>query len=413
MSEEQAAASEEAKAPSPPPKVDPETLAIRARPPRAIRFRREVIIAGAAAGAAALVAVAWIALEPRIVRQAAQQSELSQPGARPANEVAQGLPDNYAGVPRLGPPLPGDLGRPILRARQREMAAQEGYPGSAVEAAMPERQRKAAELRAARESALLVQSGRPPAAGPAARDAVALPAPRVPELAPADAGSGSHGQDHKAKFVASLDDGGDINPHRLSGPASPNSLVAGSVIAASLLTGLNSDLPGMVIAQVTQNAYDTATGQVLLVPQGARLVGKYDSAVAFGQRRALVVWQRLILPDGRSMRLDNMPAADPSGYAGLADKVDFYTWRLLKGAAISTLLGVGAQLSVSGESDLVEAIREAAQTNIARAGDQLAQHNLNIPPTVTIRPGTPVRLIVRRDLVFPPRVHKEPDHVRP
>jgi len=103
------------------------------------------------------------------------------------------------------------------------------------------------------------------------------------------------------------------------------------VIAASLITGLNSDLPGIVTAQVTQNVFDTITGNILLVPQGARLIGKYDSVVAFGQRRALVIWQRLILPDGSSVRLDNMPATDASGYAGLTDKVDFHTGTRLKG----------------------------------------------------------------------------------
>lgn len=104
-----------------------------------------------------------------------------------------------------------------------------------------------------------------------------------------------------------------------------HTLSAGSIISASLITGLRSDLPGLVTAQVTENTYDTATGRLLLVPQGARLVGSYDSVVAFGQKRALVVWQRIIMPDGSSMRIDNVPATDPSGYVGLADKVDFHT----------------------------------------------------------------------------------------
>ena len=185
-------------------------------------------------------------------------------------------------------------------------------------------------------------------------------------------------------------------------PLSPNALLAGSVIAASLMTGLNSDLPGMVTAQVTQNVFDTVTGTILLVPQGARLIGKYDSVVAFGQRRALVIWQRLILPDGSSMRLDNMPATDAAGYAGLSDKVDFHTWALLKGVAIATFLGVGSELSISGESDLLQAIRESAQSNTARAGDQMTQRNLDIQPTITIRPGAPVRVLVTRDLIFTP-----------
>jgi type IV secretion system protein VirB10 len=235
------------------------------------------------------------------------------------------------------------------------------------------------------------------ATGRGAAPAVGDGAPATPDThAPAVPATGTR----KEQFASARDTSGDLNSSGLVAPVSPNSILAGSVIAASLITGLNSDLPGMVTAQVIQNAFDTVTGNILLVPQGARLIGKYDSVVAFGQRRALVIWQRLILPDGSSVRLDNMPATDAAGYAGLSDKVDFHTWTLLKGVAIATLLGVGSELSISGESDLVQAIRESAQSNTARAGDQITQRNLDIQPTITIRPGTPVRVFVTRDLVF-------------
>ena len=126
----------------------------------------------------------------------------------------------------------------------------------------------------------------------------------------------------------------------------------------------------------------------------------YDSVVAFGQKRALVVWQRIILPDGSSVRIDNVPATDTSGYAGLSDKVDVHTWQLLKGVALSTLLGVGTEASFgSSESDLVRAIRESAQQSGSRAGDQLVTHNLNIQPTMRVRPGWPLRVIVHKDIV--------------
>lgn len=126
------------------------------------------------------------------------------------------------------------------------------------------------------------------------------------------------------------------------------------------------------------------------------------SVVAFGQHRALVVWQRIIMPDGSSLKIDNVAATDAAGYAGLADKVDFHTWTLLKGVAISTLLGVGSTLGFTGGSDLVSAIRQAAQQNVARASDQLTSRNLQVQPTITIRPGTPVRLVVHRDLILEP-----------
>ena len=217
-------------------------------------------------------------------------------------------------------------------------------------------------------------------------------------------GPGRHpnAQDNKSAFVSHSGSDGHINPHRLAPAASPYMLSAGSVIPASLITGLRSDLPGLVIAQVTERVYDSATGHILLIPQGARLIGSYDSAVAFGQRRALIVWQRIVMPDGSSLELDNVPASDAAGYAGLEDKVDFHTWTLFKGAAISSLLGVGANLTFTGESDLVEAIRQSTQQNVSRAGDQLTSRNLHIQPTITIRPGAPVRLVVRRDLVLAP-----------
>ena len=130
--------------------------------------------------------------------------------------------------------------------------------------------------------------------------------------------------------------------------------------------------------------------------------------MAFGQSRALVVWQRIILPDGSSLRIDNVPATDPSGYVGLEDKVDFHTWALLKGVALSTLLGVSSELALSGQSDLVQAIRMSTQNNVSRAGDQITQRNLGAQPTITIRPGTPVRLVVHRDLVLGPPSAERP-----
>jgi type IV secretion system protein TrbI len=164
--------------------------------------------------------------------------------------------------------------------------------------------------------------------------------------------------------------------------------MAGTVIAASLVTGLNSDLPGFVIAQVTEHVYDTVSGRFLLIPQGSRLVGKYDSIVAFGQERALVVWQRIILPDGSSIVIDNLPATDTGGYAGLADQVDLHTWKMLKGVALATVLGVGSELAFgSGDNDLVKALQQSTQSTTNRAGQRLVERNLNVQPTITSAPA--------------------------
>ncbi|MBU6442918.1 MAG: TrbI/VirB10 family protein, partial [Alphaproteobacteria bacterium] len=208
-------------------------------------------------------------------------------------------------------------------------------------------------------------------------------------------------QGRKLDFLDSKTDTGIYNPHALQKPVSPYELLAGTVISASLITGLDSDLPGLVVAQVTENVFDTVTGRTLLVPQGARLIGTYDSVVAFGQSRALVVWRRIIMPDGSSIEIDNLPATDAQGYAGLEDQIDYHTWTLLKGIALSTLLGVGTQASFgSNNSNLVEAIRQSTQESTNQAGQKIVEKDLDIQPTIKVRPGWPLRVVVSKDIVF-------------
>ena len=397
------APSEEA-APVSPPKIDPEALVLRAAPGRAIRFKRGAIVSLAAIAAVAVAGTGWYALEPR-AGHVATAADDGDPLARPPADTLGALPASYATVPKLGPPLPGDLGRPILeRQRQLETGAGPTTVPPAAAGLMEERQRRLSELKAARESGLLVQASRS-----AAPQAVPNDVP-TPSGAPADSGDklsidldrDPNGQQRKTDFMRATDKAADSNPYALIAAPSPFTLSAGSVISASLITGLRSDLPGLVTAQVTERIFDSATGRILLVPQGARLIGTYDSVVAFGQRRALVVWQRILFPDGSSLRLDNAPATDSSGYAGLADGVDFHTWSLLKGVVLSTLLGVGAELQFSGNSDLVEALRQSTQQSVSQAGSQLTSRNLQVQPTITIRPGAPVRLLVHHDLILKP-----------
>jgi len=166
---------------------------------------------------------------------------------------------------------------------------------------------------------------------------------------------------------------------------------------------LNSDLPGFVIAQVTEPVYDTKTGIHLLIPQGSRLIGRYDARVGFGQNRALVVWQRLIRPDGSSIVIDNLPATDAGGAAGLTDRVDHHTWKLFQGAVLATLLNVGAELSSSGDDDdLAAALRDGGGDAANRVGQKVVERNLNIQPTIKVRPGWPLRVMVHKDLVLTP-----------
>ena len=388
-------------------KVDPEALVLRGRPRPVVRFRRGLVIGVTAAVAVGLASVAWLALDPPSLRLVGGEGSAGEPRRPGPPDALADAPSDYGEVPRLGPPLPGDLGRAILeheRALEAPSAGRDRLSAAdrARAAAEAEREREAAAERAARSSAVMVKlAGAGPSderiaasgsdgAGPAVADGSSPPI--------ANAAAASDRRPGGARSPT-----GDTNPHALRPPPSPWTLSAGAIIPASLITGLNSDLPGTVLAQVTENVRDSATGRTVLIPQGARLIGSYDSVVAFGQRRALLVWRRIVFPDGSSLELDNMPATDLAGFSGVEDGVDFHTWRLLKGIGLSTLLGIGTQVGLGGsESDLVRAVRESAQRNAARAGEQITSRNLEVQPTLTVRPGWPLRAIVHTDLVLRP-----------
>jgi type IV secretion system protein VirB10 len=389
-------------------KADPETLVLRGTAGRVVRFRRGAVVAAAALGSVAIVAVAWVGLRPPTFRTVTATDEKLE-AAMPPGELVD-APRSYSDVPKLGPPLPGDLGRPILE-HQRAMAVEQTALGGA-QVAQAERERAVADRKAARESGILMQMPGGGAAAtssnaPAAQTDIERPAAQPGEDRTRqvflDPEPDPNAQQHKLEFLMQVPGESDVNAHRLASAPSPYTLSAGSIISASLITGLNSDLPGLVTAQVTENAFDSATGRILLVPQGARLIGRYDSVVAFGQSRALLVWERILMPDGSSIHIDNLPATDTSGYAGLSDKIDRHSWQILKGVALSTLLGVGTELSFGNdESDLVAALRQSAQLSGARAGDQLVGKSLNIQPTLRVRPGWPLRVVVHKDIVLRP-----------
>jgi type IV secretion system protein VirB10 len=230
-----------------------------------------------------------------------------------------------------------------------------------------------------------------------------------PSAAPTTTGpSDPNLQEHKNAFLGGK--GGvapaDYLQRALEPPRSPYEIKAGTVLPAVLITAINSDLPGPVIAQVREHVYDTVTGNHLLVPQGSRLIAQYDSMVAWGQERVLVCWNRLILPNGNSMDLACMPAADLKGAAGLADQVDEHWWRILKGAAVATLLSAGTAY-VAGDTTsynptVGQVTARSASGEIGQVGAQLTRNNLSIQPTITVRPGFSVNVIVTKDMIVPP-----------
>jgi type IV secretion system protein VirB10 len=412
-------------------KDPPDALRLRGRPRGVTRLNRTALMIAAGGAGLLLFGAMSVALRPPRAIGEADRKELYNTETKPVAEGLDALPKSYAdAAPKLGRPLPGDLGAAILRAEEAEDAL--GYLDTEDFAALsPTPFRNSPEADAAREAALKEAQ-----TAAAAREGgvffqlrsnvLAQPTESVsaiaasagapfdfslaPERAPFGAGRDDdpNRQIRKLDFLEDARASATDNPHRLEDPLTPFEVMAGTVIPASLITGVNSDLPGTVIAQVTQNVYDTVTGQYVLIPQGAKLIGRYDSVIAFGQSRALLVWSRIIYPDGASIEIDNMPASDVAGYAGLADKVDFHTFRLLKGVVLSTLLGVGTELSFDdSESDLVEALRESAQSAANQAGQRIVQRNLDIQPTIRIRPGWPLRILVHKDLVLRPFTAKE------
>ncbi|TPJ04971.1 TrbI/VirB10 family protein [Mesorhizobium sp. B2-8-1] len=372
-------------------------MRLRAEPPRVTRLSRKAL---AGLGLAASLTVGGALIYALQNRQQGQGQELYSTDNRSTPDGLAGLPKDYAGVPKLGPPLPGDLGRPILAAQNGGPAPSTGPIGPD-----PEEQRREQELEAARTARLFASTQTRPAGEATAAQATTetMPRPDLASLGLAPQPATPSAQDRQRAFLDQPPDKRTVSADRVAAPASKNVLQAGAVIAAALITGIRSDLPGQITAQVTENVYDSPTGQIRLIPQGTRLIGQYDNGVGFGQRRVLLVWTRLIFPNGRSIVLEREPGADADGYAGVEDGVDYHWGELFKAAALSTVLSIGAQAGSSGEeSDVVRALRQGASDSISQTGQQIVQRQLNIAPTLTIRPGFPVRVIVTRDLVLEP-----------
>lgn len=367
-------------------------MRLRAEPPRVTRLSRKVL---ATAGVVVSLGIGGSLIYALQTRDGEGPSEeLYSTENRSTAEGLAGLPRDYTG-PVLGPALPGDLGRPILDAQNRGQPVVP--PAMAAPQVDPEEQRRLAELEAARTSRVFFQTG--PAATTSSSN---LAAPNLAGIRLGGQAGTPTAQDRQLAFLNAPVDRRTVATDRVMAPASPYVLQAGAVIPAALITGIRSDLPGQITAQVTENIYDSPTGRILIVPQGTRIIGEYSNDVGFGQRRVLLVWSRLIFPNGRSIVLERQPGADTQGYAGLQDGVDYHWWDLAKAAGLSTLLAVGSELAVSDEDRLVRAIRDGAQDTINDAGQQIIRRQLQVAPTLTIRPGFPVRVIVTRDLVLEP-----------
>lgn len=374
-------------------------LRLRPERPPVTRLSRRVLATLGAVATALILGALVFALQSPGRRQ--ESTELYSTDHKTTADELEKLPKDYAGlpeapprsIPQLGPPLPGDLGRPILNAQGGTPSADEQRIAQEDEAARVSRVFATTNLRQEPASA-----GSPPVASGGL--------PGQPQAAdskpPIDPGSLQNMQDRKLTFLSAQTDKRTVSPDKLSRPASRYIVQAGSVIPAALITGIRSDLPGEITAQVTENVYDSPSGKFLLIPQGARLIGQYDSQISFGQSRVLLVWTRIIMPNGTSIVLEHQPGADSAGYAGLEDDVDYHWGNLAKAAAISTLLGIASELVLNSNNSVVQALRTGAENTVNQTGQTLVSRQLNVQPTLTIRPGFPVRVVVNRDLIFAP-----------
>jgi type IV secretory pathway VirB10-like protein len=412
------------------PKVDPATLALRASPRPVTRLNRRTVAAlMGAVGLIVFLATMW-ALQPNRGKKPDSGPELQATQQVTHADGLQTLPRDYASiakVPQLGPPA-GEFGRPVLREEQAAGIASESgadqpdfRPNSEVDANRVERLRQQDEAEAAAKAQVFFQTGQH--SRDAGNSADSAPAPRsLPEsdlpsspgaspsvgapLPPRDDVVDQNQQDHKQSFINHTSDPKIYSSAALQTPRSPYQIMAGTIIPAALVTGINSDLPGEIIATVTQNVYDTVTGRYLLLPQGSRLLGQYDSQVTYGQRRVLLVWTRILMPDGSSMVLERLPGVDMAGYSGVEDGVNWHWGQIFVGAVLTTLLGVNAQLVAANTNtnsgSIVIATRQSAQDSVNQVGQQITRKNLSIQPTLTARPGLPVNVIVNKDIVLRP-----------
>lgn len=406
-----------------------ERLKIRSNPKPPTRINRKVLIVAAGLVALGLFTAMSVALQPPIAVDPANQRELYNTSNTRKPEGLAALPTSYSDVRPaptipLGPPMSGDIGSTIL-ATERELGLEPEYitqfetdfrPNPEDEAARAARMREAALAEEAAKAPVFFQlrsNARTEQAGGAQRSsrdtgfelgsellALAAQTPNIPSAIVRS--SDPNLQSRKSAFASEVGDSDIYNPNRLQDPQSPYQVMAGTLIPASLITGINSDLPGTIIAQVTQPVYDTVKGRHLLIPQGARLIGRYQSEVSFGQNRALVVWDRLIFPDGSSIQISE-PGADASGYAGLSDRTDHHWNRVFVAAGLATVLGIGAELGSDGDGDIERAIRRGTSDTVNEAGQRVVDRNLGIQPTIRVRPGWPVSVIVTRDMILEPR----------
>ena len=350
------------------------------------------------------------------------------PASPTAAEAIQRLPSNYAQLPRgsagddidgaavppLGPPLPGDIGAIAIGTNNGHLGAQSlsAYEQALLQQRLESIKRAEKAREAGFEFAGGASAGMQGSSGETGSDALGAlvrdPAAAANQtLAGMTHTTGDRDSDNRQDDkMAFLDQGRKPRSPVVQGvqwPASPYTMFAGTILPGVLITGINSDLPGQIEGQISQNVYDTVTGTHLLLPQGTRVLGTYDSRITYGQSRVLVVWTRLIRPDGSNIDLDGMAGVDLSGYAGVSGKVDRHLGRLLTAVVLGSIIQAGAESGTNYTfPTYTDLARQGAGEGVNQATQQIVRKELSVQPTIEVAPGTRFNVFTTQDIVLPP-----------
>lgn len=430
-------------APVPAPEEN-KPLPLRATPAKGTRIKPGLIWA-ITGGMGAVTAVAVVmALQPHHVKAADPRQQQKEAAQAAQADLTPTMPDSLAAipstygptadtnsvvVPKLGAPLHGDLGYMEHSQAQQNLAAAASIGATqstaepaptvpAIKPLTPAQQRaeqlaeeRAKQAQAARSAPVEFAMQQGSQAGPTAMPtSLQGPGPAGGSIAPEQArpteNEDQNMQDEKRSF-AKFGSKSDPYLHQpLITPRSPYQLMAGTLIPAIMVTGINTDLPGHIAAQVSQNVYDSISGKYLLIPQGSKLLGEYDSKISYGQERILIAWSRLIMPNGASIMLEGMPGVDLRGFAGVKDGVNNHYLKMLGGVVLGSVIGAGAQLASGPTSPAAptfgQLVGQGAAQNINQAGQQVTSKNLNLQPTLTIPYGYRVNVFVTKDIILKP-----------
>jgi len=412
--------------PEEPQEVTEPGVMLHPEPPTGTRFNRKLImILGALAGIVAVFAI-MSALQPQNRLSPQEQAEKNmsrdeKPNNAPTPDVIATAPDSYAKLgdfeneqkirrgekPTIQSVSTGAEPYKVGNVNSVTPAAINSYSAQSS-SGMPDLQKEILEARkspvkfAGLSSAGAAQPEKQPSSAPA------YPQVSLPTMPWEQKTDDQNMQNEKREFIEKekKERNGFYVKSGLLPILSRYELKAGNIIPGVMITGINSDLPGRLVGQVRENVFDTVTGRHLLIPQGTRVIGTYDSKVAYAQDRVLIVWSRLIFPNGDSIDLEGMDGVDLSGYAGMKDKVNNHYGKLITGVVLSSILSatvkVAAGNSDSGEASFGQQAASGAAQEVARVGAKIADKNLNVQPTIEIRPGMKFNVFVNKDLILRP-----------